>query len=203
MVQCDTSKMRYNDMLAPEQVTKGRGGMASDVYSLGRIIAFIKYGKAENESIVSEAAKNKDPYAEMLQCMLERDPLKRPDVDTVRQMLTQTTGQRSLSPALSSMKDTNRSKVSSAATEKSLTPRKSSTTDSVKTIPSAILIPPVTSPTTTKTMTHLNKPTIDIGLSENPGPSVEFDIASARSIPASKRSDKEDPANTELKQLFR
>jgi hypothetical protein len=44
-VDCDTKKMIFTNMLAPEQTNEGTGGHYSDIYSLGKIISFIKYGK--------------------------------------------------------------------------------------------------------------------------------------------------------------
>lgn len=59
-------------MLAPEQVAKGKAGLASDIYSLGRIIGFIKYGKIDHEASLGEALKNKEPLAEVLQSMTQK-----------------------------------------------------------------------------------------------------------------------------------
>jgi serine/threonine protein kinase len=87
-VECDIAKMQFTEMLAPEQTSKGTNGLYSDVYSLAKIIAFIKYGKIEEvETLVAEKAKTKDPLAELLQSMMQKEPSKRPDMDSVRQAI--------------------------------------------------------------------------------------------------------------------
>jgi len=135
VVECDISHMPHTDMLAPEQLSKGQGGLASDIYALGKIIAFIKYSKVDSEASVNEAAKNKEQLGELLQSMLQKDPSKRPEIDTVRLVVSQTINKRSaVSPSFSSTRETNRSQQES--NDKSLTPRKQSTAETAKEISS-------------------------------------------------------------------
>lgn len=50
----DVSKFKHTELLAPEQLSSSPVGFSADIYSLGRIIAFIKYGKMDPpESLIA------------------------------------------------------------------------------------------------------------------------------------------------------
>lgn len=61
---------------------------ASDIYSLGLVFSFIKYGKITNlDSMLSSKIKAKDPTAELIQAMIAKQSEDRIDLDTVKSKL--------------------------------------------------------------------------------------------------------------------
>lgn len=66
----DLKTIKLNDLLAPELLEGKPATLKSDVYSLGLVFGFIKYGSFEFENELSMGLKLKDPIAELIHKML-------------------------------------------------------------------------------------------------------------------------------------
>jgi serine/threonine protein kinase len=83
-----TDRFRFQDYLAPEIFEHHTFSTATDVYSLGLLFAFIRYGRIDNISIQQPIRiKNGEHLADMIQEMICKDPAERDDLDTVKSRL--------------------------------------------------------------------------------------------------------------------
>jgi len=78
-------KLRFQEYLAPEVLEQKQFSTATDVYSLGLIFAFIRYGRIDNLSVQQPLrVRNGEYLADMIQQMICQDPLGRCDLETVK-----------------------------------------------------------------------------------------------------------------------
>jgi serine/threonine protein kinase len=78
----DISHVKLKELLAPELLHGEPATVKSDIYSLGRLFCFIKYGKLGHyEHVLNEHVNNKEPLAEAIHSMVDADPKNRLEMD--------------------------------------------------------------------------------------------------------------------------
>lgn len=83
-----TDKFRFQEYLAPEVLEQQSISTAVDVYSLGLLFAFIRYGRVDNLPTQQPSRiKNGEHLADMIQQMIVKDPKSRLDLDVVKTRL--------------------------------------------------------------------------------------------------------------------